>query len=66
MSGRSLRGAQTVHYGAKGHLLHSGPRSHLPGGTPSGRRDPRVCRVVGRRPKMPLVDVELKRGEDLR
>jgi hypothetical protein len=64
--GRSAPGARTVHDGAEGLLLHSRPRSCLPGGTPSGRRDLRVCLGVGRRPKMPLVDVEPKRGEDLR
>jgi hypothetical protein len=31
-----------------------------------GRRDPRVCLGVGRPPKTPLVDVEPKKGEDLR
>jgi hypothetical protein len=35
-------------------------------GTPSGRRDPRHCLGLGRPPKTCLVDVELKRGEDLR
>jgi hypothetical protein len=65
-SGRSALGARTVHNGAEGLLLHSRPRSHLPGGTPSGRRDPRVCLGIDRPPKMPLVDVEPKRSEDLR
>jgi hypothetical protein len=37
----------------------------LPGGTPSGRRDPRPCLGTGRPPKTPLIDVELKIGEDL-
>jgi hypothetical protein len=31
-----------------------------------GRRDPRVCLGIDRPPKMPLVDVEPKRGEDSR
>jgi hypothetical protein len=38
----------------------------LPGGPPSGRRDPRLCLGIGRPPKTPLIDVEPKRGEDLR
>jgi hypothetical protein len=57
--------AQTVHDGTEG-LLRSRPRSRLPGETPSGRRDPRVCIGVSRPPKTPLVDVEPKRGEDSR
>jgi hypothetical protein len=65
-SGRSTPGARTVRDGAEGLLLRSRPRSCLPGGTSSGRRDPRVCLGVGRPPKTPLVDVELKKGEDLR
>jgi hypothetical protein len=65
-SGRSTPGARTVRDGTEGLLLRSGPRSRLSGGTPSGRRDRRVCLGVGRPPKMPLVDVEPKRGEDLR
>jgi hypothetical protein len=60
-----MPGARTVREGVEGHLLHSRSRSHLSGGNPSGRRDPRVCLGVGRPPKMPLVDVESKRGEDL-
>jgi hypothetical protein len=64
--GRSVSRARTVRDGANGLLLHSRPRSCLPGGTPSGRRDRRVCLGIGRPPKMPLVDVEPKRGEDLR
>ena len=63
---RSAPEARTVRSGAKGLLLRSRPRSRLPGGTPLGRRDPRVCLGVGRPPKTPLVDVEPKRGEDLR
>jgi hypothetical protein len=59
-SGRSVRD------GAKGLLIRSRPRSRLPGETPSGRRDPRVCLGIGMPPKTPLVDVEPKRGEDLR
>jgi hypothetical protein len=65
-SRRSTSGARTVHDGAEGLLLRNRPRSRLPGGTTSGRRDTRVCLGVGRPPKTPLVDVELKRGEDLR
>jgi hypothetical protein len=65
-SGRSAPGAQTVRDGAEGLLPRSRPRSRLPGGTPSGRRDRRVCLGVGRPPKTPLVDVEPKRGGDLR
>jgi hypothetical protein len=57
---------RTVRDGAEGHLLRSKPRSRLPGGTPSGRRDPRVCLGVDRPPKAPLVDVEPKRCEDSR
>jgi hypothetical protein len=38
----------------------------LSGGIPSGRRDPRVCLGIGRPPKTSLVDVESKRGKDLR
>jgi hypothetical protein len=64
-SGRFTPRAQTVHNGAEG-LFHNRPRSYLLGGSPSGRRDRRVCLGVGRPPKTPLVDVEPKRGEDLR
>jgi hypothetical protein len=64
-SGRSAPGTRTVRDGVEG-LLRSRPRSRLPGGTPSGRRDHRVCLGIGRPPKTSLVDVELKRGEDLR
>ena len=59
MSGRSTLGAQIVHDGRKC-LLHRKSRSRLPGGTPLGRRDPRVCLDVGRPPKASLVDVEVK------
>jgi hypothetical protein len=59
-------GARMVRNGADCRLLRSKPRSRLPGGTPSGRRDPRVCFGVGMPTKTPLVDVELKRGEDLK
>jgi hypothetical protein len=34
------------------------PGSDLPGGTPSGRRDPRFCLGIGRPPKTPRDDVE--------
>jgi hypothetical protein len=63
---QSVPGAQIVRDGAEGHLLCSRPRSRLPGGTPSSRRDPRVCLSIGRPPKTPLVDEEPKRGEDSR
>jgi hypothetical protein len=65
-SGRSAHGAQTVCDGVEALLLLSRPRYSLPGGAPSGRRDCRVCLGVGRPPKTPLVDVEPKRGQDLR
>jgi hypothetical protein len=65
-SRRSVLGARMVHDGAEGLLLHSRPRSRFLKGTPSGRRDCRVCLGIGRPPKTPLVDVEPKRGEDLR
>jgi hypothetical protein len=65
MSGRSTLGTQTVHDGTKG-LFRSKSRSRLLGGTPSGRRDPRVCFDVGRPPKTPLFDIEPKRCKDLR
>jgi hypothetical protein len=64
-SGWSTPETRTVCDGAED-LLRSRPRSRLPGGTPSGRRDHRVCLGIGRPPKTPLVDVEPKRGEDLR
>jgi hypothetical protein len=47
-------------------LLRSRPRSRLSRGTPSGRRDSRVCLNIGKSPKTSLVDVELKRDEDSR
>jgi hypothetical protein len=65
-SERSAHGARTVRDGAEGLLLHRRPRSRLPEGTPSRRRDPRVCLGVGKPPKTPLVDIEPKRGENLR
>jgi hypothetical protein len=65
-SRRSAPGARTVRDGAEGRLLRIRPRSHLPGGTPLGRGDPRVCLGIGKPPKMPLVDVDPKIGEDLR
>jgi hypothetical protein len=65
-SGRFAHVARTVCDGAEGLLLHSRPRSRLPEGTPSGRRDRRVCLGIDRPPKTPLVDVEPKRSEDLR
>jgi hypothetical protein len=36
----------------------------LPGGTSSGRTDPRLCLGTSRPPKMPLNDIESERGED--
>jgi hypothetical protein len=65
-SSSSFAYVRTVREGVEGLLLHSRPRSRLPRGTLSGRRDPRVCLGVDRPPKTPLVDVEPKRGEDLR
>jgi hypothetical protein len=65
-SGRSVPGARMVRDGAEDCLLCSRPRSRLPGGTPSERTDARVCLGIGRPPKTPLVDVEPRRGEDLR
>jgi hypothetical protein len=65
-SGRSTPESRTVRDGAEGLLLRSRSRSRLLEGTPSGRRDCRVCLGVGRPPKMPLVDVEPKRDKDLR
>jgi hypothetical protein len=56
---RSVPVAQTTRNGAEGRLIRSRPRSRLLGGTPSGRRDPRVCLGVGRPPKMLLVNIEL-------
>jgi hypothetical protein len=44
--------------------LSTTPRSNTPGGTPSGRRDLRVCLEIGRPPKKPPDDVELKKGKD--
>jgi hypothetical protein len=64
--GWSMPRTRTVRDDAEGRLLHSRLRSRLLGGTPSGRRDPMVCLGIGRPPKMPLVDVEPKRGEDSR
>jgi hypothetical protein len=57
---------RTAHDDAEGRLLRSRLRSRLLGGTPSGMRDAMVCLGIGRPPKMPLVDVEPKRGEDSR
>jgi hypothetical protein len=49
---------------AKMVALTTGPGSDILGGTPSGRRDPRLCLGIGRPPKMPPDNVESKRGED--
>jgi hypothetical protein len=38
----------------------------LPGRTPSGRRDPRICLGIARPPETPLYDVESERGEGYR
>jgi hypothetical protein len=66
MSRQSVPGARTVRDGGESLFLRNRPRSRLPGGNPSGRRDPRVCLGIGKPPKMPLVDVEPKRDGDLR
>jgi hypothetical protein len=63
--GRSAPETWTVRGGTEGRLLRSGPKSHLPRGTPLERRDLRVCLGVDRPSKTTLVDVEPKRGEDL-
>jgi hypothetical protein len=47
-----------------GGVRQTTPRSDTPGGTSSGRRDPRVRLGIGRPPKMPSNDVESKRCED--
>jgi hypothetical protein len=49
--------------GVEGRLIRSRARSHLPGGTPSRKRDPTVCLGVDKSTKTPLVDIEPKRGE---
>jgi hypothetical protein len=56
----------TVRVGAEVLLLYSRPRSRIPGGTPSGRRDTMVCLGVCMPSKTPLVDVEPKRCEGSR
>jgi hypothetical protein len=53
-----------VRDGAEGRLLRNRPRSHIPDA--SRRRNLRVCFGVSRSPNTPLVDIELKRCEDLR
>jgi hypothetical protein len=58
--------AWMVHNDAEGRLFDSRPRYRLLGWTLSGRRDPQVCLGSCRPPKTPLVDVEQKRGENLR
>jgi hypothetical protein len=65
-SGRSALRAWTVRVGTECCLLHSRPRSRLPGGIPSEKRDPKVFLGVGKPPKTHLVDVGPKRGGDLR
>jgi hypothetical protein len=61
MSGSSSAYVQTVCDSVEGRLLHSIPRSHLLGGTPSGRRDLRVCLGDDRTPKTDLDDIESNR-----
>jgi hypothetical protein len=56
-SGRSASETRTVRDGAEDLLLRSGSRSRLLEGTPSGRKDRRVCLDVGRPPRTPIVDV---------
>jgi hypothetical protein len=63
MPGRSTPRARTVRDGIECRLLRSRPRSSLLGGTPSRRRELRVCLGISRPPKTPLVNVESKRGE---
>jgi hypothetical protein len=63
---RSAPGARTMRDSAEDRLLRSKPRSRPPGGTLSGRRDPRVCPGVDRPTKTSLVDIEPKRGENSR
>jgi hypothetical protein len=60
-SERSTPRARTVHDGVEGRLLRTRPRSHLSGGTPLRKRDPRVCLGVSSPSKMHLVDIEPKR-----
>jgi hypothetical protein len=56
--GRTVRdGAEVVFFSQQRH------RSRLSRGIPSGRRDLRICLVVNRPPKTPLVDAEPERGE---
>jgi hypothetical protein len=65
-SDSSFACVRTVRDDAEGLLLHSRYRSRIPGGTSSGRRDPRVCLGIGRPPKTSLVNIEPTRGENLR
>jgi hypothetical protein len=60
-SKQSVPRAQTVRDGIESRLLRSRPRSRFLGGTPSRRRDPRVCLGVDRPPKMDLDGVESNR-----
>jgi hypothetical protein len=57
---------QTVRDGAEDRLLHSRSRYRLLRGISLGMGDPRVCLGIDMPPKVPLVDVEPKRGEDSR
>jgi hypothetical protein len=60
-----VHGARTVRDGTESSSSQQTWIS-LTGRDPVGRRDPRVCLGIGKPPKTPLVDVEPKRGEDLR
>jgi hypothetical protein len=60
-----MPGGRTVRACAGATEFADGAWISLLGGTPSGRRDPRLYLGIGRPPKTPLIDVEPKRGEDL-
>jgi hypothetical protein len=62
--GRSAPGGQTVRVCVGAATFTNSTWISLPGGTPSGRRYPRVCLGIGRSSKTALDDVESKRGED--
>ena len=59
---RSASGGRMLHVCAEWRHSPTTSGSRPPGGTPSGRRDPRVCLGIGRPPNTPLDDVESKRG----
>jgi hypothetical protein len=63
-AGQSVRGGQTVRVCAGAVEFADDVWISLPRGTPTGRRDPRVCLGISRPPKTPLNDIEPKRGED--